>query len=222
MSEIGRDIKLQADQDAEAIILKALSASGYPVLAEESGEHGLVDGDTPYWIVDPLDGTMNFNRGFPECCVSIALFRGEDPLLGVIYDFNRDECFRGIVGEGAWLNDTPMTVSGIAERNQAVLCTGFPTHRSFDEDSIEEFVRSAQDFKKVRMLGSAALMVAYVACGRADAYLEESIMLWDVAAGLALVQAAGGYIDVQPSPRKKWGRIVRCGAHRDLWRSESA
>jgi len=221
LSEIGRDIKLQADQDAESIILKALAETGYSVLAEESGEHGLLEGDDPYWVVDPLDGTMNFNRGLPECCVSIALCQGQDPVMGVIYDFNRDECFQGIVGEGAWLNDAPMSVSGISERSQAVLCTGFPTHRSFDSDSLEEFIRSAQDFKKVRMLGTAALMVAYVACGRADAYLEDSIMLWDVAAGIALVRAAGGYAEMKPSPRKKWGRIVRCGSHPDLWQTES-
>ena len=93
LSEIGRDIKLQADRDAEALILQILAESEYPVLAEESGEQGDLTSDGPFWIVDPLDGTMNYKHGLPLCCVSIALSRGNDPILGVINDFNRWQLF---------------------------------------------------------------------------------------------------------------------------------
>jgi len=210
LSEKGRDIKLQADQDAETLILNALKESQYDALAEESGEHGLLDGDAPYWVIDPLDGTYNYSRKMPECCVSIALCRKETPLLGVIYDFNRDELFSGAVGEGAWLNDNPMTVSTIDDPAKAAVCTGFPAHRDYGEESLKQFLQRAQKYKKIRMLGSAALMLAYVACGRADGYMEEDIMFWDVAAGVALVEAAGGVCKVEPSDRKKWGRKVWC------------
>lgn len=219
LKEEGRDIKLQADRDAEARILHVLSGAPHPVLTEESGTHGAYGADVEAWVVDPLDGTLNFQRGAPICAVSIALARGSEPLLGVIYDFNRDECFTGIVGVGAWLNNAPMHVSGIRERSRAILTTGFPTNRSYSEESLLEFVRHVQQFKKLRLLGSAALMLAYVACGRYEAYAEDDIMFWDVAAGAALVRAAGGHVDLRPSPQLQWGCRIRAAAHEGLWES---
>jgi myo-inositol-1(or 4)-monophosphatase len=217
LSEQGKDIKLQADRDAEAVILESLAKTGHPALAEESGAHGLVAGDAPYWVVDPLDGTLNFSRGLPICCVSIALCRGDEPVLGVIYDFNRDELFEGIPGEGAWCNGKPIRVSNIRERSRAVLATGFPTRFDLSDDSVMGFVRGVQGFKKVRLLGSAAIMLAYVACGRVDAYSEDRIMLWDVAAGVALTRAAGGHVSMNEAPGDPWARMVRCAAHACLW-----
>jgi myo-inositol-1(or 4)-monophosphatase len=216
LSSVGRDIKLQADRDAEAIILELLAQSEYPVLAEESGEHGAV-GDSPFWVVDPLDGTLNFSRGLPLNCVSIALCRGNEPLLGVVSDFNRDECYAGVVGEGAWLNDAPVTVSGVGECGKAILATGFPVNRDFGSASLTAFVAQVVRFKKVRLFGSAALSLAFVACGRVDAYAEDDIMFWDVAAGAALVKAAGGYVDVSDSESVKWGKVVRCASNAAVW-----
>jgi myo-inositol-1(or 4)-monophosphatase len=217
LSEEGRDIKLQADRDAEGLILEILKSSGYGVLAEESGEHGTLTGGQPFWVVDPLDGTMNFSRGIPFCCVSIALCQGEDPLLGVIYDFNLNDCYTGIVGEGAWWNDAPMTVSKTKDAAKAVLTAGFPVGFVYDEAGMQGLFSMVQRFKKVRMMGSAALSLAYVACGRADAYAEDDIMLWDIAGGVALVKAAGGYVHVEPSPTKAWARRVRCASCATLW-----
>lgn len=213
----GRDIKLQADRDAEAIILDMLSSSGHAVLAEESGEHGCLEGEVLNWIVDPLDGTFNYSREIPVCAVSIGLCRGRTPLVGVIYDFNRDEMFSGIVGEGAWLNGKPMRVSPITETAQAVLCTGVPTRTDFSEGALLEYLHRIKSFKKVRLIGSAAVMLAYVACGRADAYLENEIMWWDVAGGLAIVQAAGGWTEVFDSPHIPWGCRVRCAGNASVW-----
>lgn len=217
LSEEGRDIKLQADRDAEALILDILKDSPYDALAEESGEHGLLAGDAPYWVIDPLDGTYNYSRKLPECCVSIALCQQEKPLLGVIYDFNRDELFSGIVGEGAWLNDQPMAVSAVSDPTKAAVCTGFPAHRDYSEESLNLFFQRARRYKKIRMLGSAALMLAYVACGRVDGYMEEDIMFWDVAAGVALVEAAGGVCRVEHSQRKKWARKVWCAGTSEIF-----
>lgn len=217
LSQEGRDIKLQADQDAEKVILDLLNQSDYPVLAEESGEHNLEDPDKLFWIVDPLDGTMNFSRGLPLCCVSIALGRHDKIALGIIYDFSRDECFAGIPGEGAWLNGEPMHIAQEKNPAQAILCTGFPGKRLMSDDNLNGFMDEARRFKKVRLLGTAALMLAYVACGRVDAYAEDDIMLWDVAAGIALIQAAGGFTWMAPSERDKWARSVRCASHAQLW-----
>jgi myo-inositol-1(or 4)-monophosphatase len=220
LSDHGRDIKLQADRDAEAIILEALSESGHPVLAEESGEHGDFETGATAWIVDPLDGTLNYSRGVPICCVSIGLATRQQPLAGVVYDFNRDELYSGIAGEGAWLNDIPMRVSGIDQPAKAILTTGFPVNRDYSEGPLKDFVSRLQRFKKVRLLGSAALSLAYVACGRADAYAEEDIMYWDVAAGLALVLGAGGVVHVRDSANLKWGKQVLVGSTGDIWREE--
>jgi myo-inositol-1(or 4)-monophosphatase len=217
LSRQGRDIKIQADRDAEERILFRLKATGYPALAEETGLHGLLKQDGPFWIVDPLDGTMNFSRGLPFCCVSIALCQGDEPLLGVIYDFSRDECFSGAPGRGAAYNGMAMRVADTRDTRQAMLATGFPSMRSMEVEALEPFLREARAFKKVRMLGSAALMLAYVACGRVDAYAEDDIMFWDVAAGVALVRAAGGVAELTASPRVEWGREVRAACHPAIW-----
>ncbi|MBI1321549.1 MAG: inositol monophosphatase [Candidatus Hydrogenedens sp.] len=217
LSQEGRDVKLQADQDAEAVILEILRESPFAILAEESGEHGEIASDLPLWVVDPLDGTYNYSRQIPFCAVSIALCRGEEPLLGVIYDFNRDEMFCGIVGQGATLNGTPIRVSEVRDRSQAVLVTGVPARSVFTPEVLMQFAQRMAVFKKVRLMGSAAVMLAYVCCGRADAYLENEIMFWDVAAGIALIRAAGGWVHIEPSEHIAWGRRVRCAADGSLW-----
>jgi myo-inositol-1(or 4)-monophosphatase len=217
LSNVGRDIKLGADRQAESCILRTLAVSGMPVLTEESGEHGDVNGDVPFWVVDPLDGTFNFHRGIGLCCVSIAVWQGGHPLLGVVHDFVNEERFSGGIGLGARLNGTPVRVSGCVDATTAVLATGLPVHRDYSDASLESFARTMRRFKKVRMLGTAALSAAYVACGRLDAYTESDIMLWDVAAGAALVAAAGGDVDVQWSPRRKWATVTRLAASAKLW-----
>jgi len=219
LAEVGRDIKLQADRDAEDIILDILSDSGFGVLAEESGASGDMTRDAPVWVVDPLDGTMNYKHGIPICCVSIALSVADTPVLGVISDFNRGETFTGIPGVGAWLNDDPMRVSDTDDPARAVLTTGFPTNLTLDPDTMSKFVDRAKRFKKVRMLGSAALMMAYVASGRCDAYAEDEIMYWDIAAGAALIQAAGGWVHAEAGGADPWARRIRCAGREALWRA---
>lgn len=209
ISESGKDIKTEADRAAETIILDALRPTGLSILSEESGvvqesggrsrgathNHFTIQPlnlTTASWIIDPLDGTFNFTRGFPMCCVSIALWNGMEPVLGVIYDFITDKMYSGSVGEGAFCNSGPISVSSIGDFSQAALATGFPSARDYSDATLSESIRSVQKFKKIRMIGSAASSLAHVAAGHLDAYMEEDIWLWDVAAGLALVQAAGG------------------------------
>ena len=208
----GRDIKHRADLETEKIIFNILGKnSEYPLLTEESGQHGNVHTDSPVWIIDPLDGTLNYTRGIGFCCVSIALWQRDKPILGVVFDFNREELFSGLVGQGAWCNEKPIVVSNIECPAKAVLTTGFPVNRDFSSGAIKDFLVQVQQFKKIRLLGSAALSLAYVACGRVDAYTEEDIMLWYVAAGIALVKAAGGFVLVNDSKHKQWAKNVWAG-----------
>ena len=192
-----KDIKTRADIAAQEVIFSKLQDSGLPILSEEDeNRHSLILG--PTWIVDPLDGTLNFSRGFPIACVSIALWDGESPVLGVIADIYHGNIFSGFVGEAACLDGKKISVSDLTDASQAVICTGVPSGRNYAHESLLEFVEKVRQYKKVRMLGSAALMLAQVAAGRADVYEEEDIYLWDVAAGLALVKAAGGAFTMSP------------------------
>jgi len=217
LDDTGRDIKLAADRAAEAIIIDRLQESGYAILAEESGELGDLNSGAPVWVVDPLDGTMNYSRDIPLCCTSIALMKDGQPLLGVVQDFNRKETFVGLASGGAWLNDEPISVSAVDSASRAILATGLPSFRDYSASALQPTIKQFGRFKKVRMLGSAALMLAYLAAGRVDAYQEDDIMLWDVAAGLALVQGAGGVVVVEKSTRNCWARRVWCASNASMW-----
>ncbi len=209
LCEPGHDIKLKADQLAEERILERLEEGlPLPLLTEESGEHGGVEEQARMWVVDPLDGTFNYSRGLPLCCSSVGLWEDGNPVLGAIYNFFTDELFTGIVGQGAWLNGKPMAVSGVRVASKASLATGFPHQQDKSDAPLQAFVRQVQQFKKIRMLGSAALMGAYVACGWLDAYLEEDIWLWDIAASAAICQAAGASVRIRPGKAGRWAREV--------------
>ena len=125
------------------------------------------------------------------------------PLIGVIYDFNRDELFTGIVGEGAWLNDSPICVSSTENISNAILATGFPVSSDFSQKALYKFVNNITRYQKIRLLGSAALSLAYVSSGRVDIYQENDIKIWDVAAGIAIVRAAGGETNLIQSKVKE-------------------
>ncbi|MBP7507940.1 MAG: hypothetical protein KA807_08970 [Prolixibacteraceae bacterium] len=201
-SSIGRDIKIKADNASEDIIVGCLKkASEFSILSEESsmidrGNHEFI------WIVDPLDGSLNFSRGIPLCCISIGLWRDMEPLLGVVYDFYRDELFAGIAGKGAWLNGEKISPSAINKRESAILCTGFPVNTDFSTERLMPFIQMIQNYKKVRLLGSAALSLSYVASGKTDAYVENDIMIWDVAGGLAIASGAGCMLEISSGKKK--------------------
>ena len=194
----GKDIKLQSDLDSENIVIKILKEnSGFDIISEEYGFlKGEFNSDLK-WIIDTMDGSLNFSRNLPLCCISIGLWKDNNPLLGVIFDFNSDLLYSGIVGEGAWCNQTPIKVSDINEKSNSIMCTGFPVYSSFDNESLSNFISNIQDYKKIRLLGSAALSLAFVANGSVEVYKENNIAIWDVAAGLAIVKAAGGKIYFQ-------------------------
>ena len=191
ISNKGRDIKLQADIESENIIKKYLKDnSDLPILAEESGANE--DLGSSYWVVDPLDGTSNYSRDFPICCISIALIHENKIILGVINDFNRNIIFEGSTETPAMMNSKLISVSDISDKTKATLANGLPAKGSYKDEAMLALANEFTQWKKIRMIGSAAMSCAYVASGQFDQYQENGIFLWDIAAGLAIIKAAGG------------------------------
>jgi myo-inositol-1(or 4)-monophosphatase len=191
-----KDIKLTADIQAEQSIKDIISAeSPYPILAEESGKSVEKLGDT-FWIIDPLDGTANYSRSIPISAVSICLMHQLNPVLGVIYDFNNDHLYEGSIVSDALLNDQKIKVSSVDNSESGILITGLPNNTDYSDKALTKMIRDFQDWRKVRMLGSAAMAAAFIASGKADVYKEKNSYIWDVAAGAAIVKAAGGYVSL--------------------------
>jgi myo-inositol-1(or 4)-monophosphatase len=191
------DLVTESDLASEKLIIERIR-SHYPrhaILAEESGEAVATEIQSEWkWIVDPLDGTTNYAHGYPCFCVSIGLERSGRIELGVVYDPLRDDVFAAERGRGATLNERRNRVSSIDDLNQAMLCTGFP----YDVRERPHFARHFSNFtmeaQAVRRDGSAALDLAYVAAGRFDGFWEDGLSPWDVAAGVLLVEEAGGRV----------------------------
>jgi myo-inositol-1(or 4)-monophosphatase len=207
------DIKLELDVRCQDLITEKILAAfpGHAIY----GEEGLAgDQDSEYqWIVDPIDGTVNFFYGIPHFCVSIALRRGEEMQVGVIYDTMMDEMFEGVRGGVPLRNGVEMRASARDEMGQAMVTVGFSKTEEGMKRGMAKFERYATQVRKTRMMGSAALGMAYVACGRLDAYIEEQISLWDIAAGWLLVEAAGGDVAMSPGKEKEdtWSIVVTNG-----------
>jgi len=214
LAETAHDVKLQDDRDAEEV----LAESGLPVLAEESGDGGApIAQDAVHWVVDPLDGTVNYSRGIAYCCVSVALSAGGAPVLGVVNDFTRREVFTGAPGLGAWRDGAPMRVSAVTAPGRAILGFGNPAGFDYDDAQLLALHRTLNRFHKVRQPGAAALMMAHVACGLMDAFMEDDISYWDIAAGTALIRAAGGWAELAPSPTHPWARRIRAASSSEVW-----
>lgn len=184
----------ETDTAAETLILSRLRAAfpDHAILGEETGGSPW-DVPGPIWLVDPLDGTNNFAHGFPHFCVSIGMMIDGELQVGVVYDPLRDELFAAQRSHGATLNNRSIHVTSVAHLADAFLATGFGYNRRVAADNnthrLDDFLRRSQG---VRRAGSAALDMAYVACGRFDGYWESYLSPWDLAAGVLLVQEAGG------------------------------
>jgi len=198
-----KDIKLQSDLDSEKIIFDVLKKeTDISILSEEFGYLESNDKNPYKWIVDPLDGSLNFSRSIFINCVSIGLWEGNKPILGVIYDFIHDNLYTGIVGKKAMINGALIKTSDIKKKKEAILLTGFPVYSSFSTSALNEFVSQIQGYKKVRLFGSAAISLALVGKGSAEAYKENNIAIWDVAAGIPIVLAAGGKCEISKGDKK--------------------
>ena len=190
-----RDLKLQHDMDTEKIIKDFISShSNYSILGEGTGISNKLE--EFFWVIDPLDGTSNFLRDIPISCVSIALMHELEPVLGVIYDFNHNELYFGHKESKAFVNNHEIQVSSLSFKNESTLVTGIPAKTNYSDDEFNELISTFQSWKKIRMIGSAAMAAVYVAAGKAETYQENEIFLWDIAAGAAIVIAAGGKVSI--------------------------
>ena len=192
------DIKLELDVRCQELIEKLLRRAfpEIPVLGEE-GISG--DMNAEYrWVVDPIDGTVNYFFGMPHAAVSIALEQREQSIVGVIYDPFTDELWTAVRGGKTRLNGRIVRVSKRAQLNESIIAMGFSKDKENLDISLPHVNRLARRVKKIRIMGSAALELAYVASGRLDAYIERRINLWDVAAGSLLVERAGGEFYARP------------------------
>jgi myo-inositol-1(or 4)-monophosphatase len=189
------DLVSDADHRSEQFLLGYIHQN-YPthrIMAEESGEHS---GNADHaWFIDPLDGTVNYVHGIPIYAVSIAYAQDGELYLGVVYDPTRDECFSAERGKGAWLNDQPIRPSLASDLGRALLVTGFPYDiRTTPENNLENYAHFALHSQGVRRLGSAALDLCYVACGRFDGFWEMELKPWDLAAGAVIARQAGARV----------------------------
>jgi myo-inositol-1(or 4)-monophosphatase len=188
------DLVTEADRKSEALILKRIRSQWpkHDVLGEEGTR--IESGSDYRWYVDPLDGTTNFAHGFPVFCVSLALeFKGKR-MAGVVYDPTRGELFAAEQGRGAYLNDRRIRVSAVDNLAECLVATGFPSHKRHKNPNIFFYHQITLRTHGVRRAGSAALDLCSVACGRFDAFWEFNLNPWDTAAGVLIVEEAGGQV----------------------------
>lgn len=202
------DIVTPYDKEAEALLVERLRGAfpdhGY--IAEE-GDYGEVAEEAYVWYIDPIDGTNNFAHGIPIFAISLALYRGQQPLFGLVHDVARDEVFHAVAGRGAYLSTADgkrerLAVSGAESLVECLLASGFPYDRhTSGHDNVAQFAAFLKRAQGLRRMGAAALDLAYVAAGRLDGYWEFKLSSWDVAAGVLLVEEAGGDVtDMEGKP----------------------
>lgn len=189
------DVVTEVDHACEKLLMDAIHTHfpGHSILAEETGS--VPRSAEHCWFIDPLDGTINYSHRLPVYSVSIAYQSHGKLQLGVVYDPSRDECFAADRGKGAWLNGEPIRVSSCSSLQKSLLATGFP-HENDGKfaENLRLFGHLTQTTQGVRRLGSAAIDICYVACGRMDGYWEREINAWDIAAGALIVEEAGGVV----------------------------
>jgi myo-inositol-1(or 4)-monophosphatase len=229
-AKTSHDIKLELDVRCQKLIEKILRAA-FPKIAllGEEGDSGATN-EALRWVVDPIDGTVNFAYGIPHACVSIALqarsskfqvpssrskpgdhasrITPYETIVGVVYDPFTDELWTAIRGEPTRLNGHAVRVSPRKELKECIVCVGFAKSRQSLEQALPHFIWMARRVRKMRMMGAAALGLAYVASGRFDAYIERGVSLWDVAAGGLLIECAGGKFWTEPVPGTEKIRMV--------------
>ena len=190
-----QELVTEADTESEKEII-AIIGSTFPDHGILSEECGMLNSSSEYrWIIDPLDGTVNFAHGVPIFCISIALTFNGDMILGVVFNPVSDELFTAISGQGAQLNGRPIQVSSVADVSESLLVTGFPydVNQIFNEVHTR-YGNCLQAAQGLRRLGSAALDLCYVACGRFEGFWEQNLKPWDTAAGSLIASEAGGRV----------------------------
>lgn len=205
------DLVTQADKRSESAIVARLTKMfpDHAIAAEEGSGHETSSGSGYRWHVDPLDGTTNFAHGYPCFCVSLALALNKSLLVGVIFNPISGELFTAARGQGAALNGKPIHVSRISKLSTSLLCTGFPVHNRVDSPNLRYYGEFTMRSHGVRRDGSAALDLASVAAGRFEGFWEFGLKPWDTAAGILLVEEAGGQVsDLSGHPYQLGGPVI--------------
>jgi len=205
------DLVTEVDRACEALIVGEIERlrPDDGILAEEGGGHDR-DGAEWRWVIDPLDGTTNYAHGFPRFCVSIGVERHGERIVAAVLDPLLDELFLAVKGQGAFVGERRLHVSSEPDLGNALVATGFAYDvRRSREDNVAEFARVLKGARGLRRDGSAALDLCYVAAGRLDAYWEQKLQPWDVAAGILIVEEAGGRVsDMQGGPPPSSGKQI--------------
>jgi myo-inositol-1(or 4)-monophosphatase len=188
------DVVTVADRESEKLIVERLTKlwPDHDLMGEEGARR--TSGSDYRWYIDPLDGTTNFAHGYPVFCVSIALEHRGELIAGTVYDPTRREMFAAEKGAGAFLNDRPMRVSKVGTLAESLIATGFPSQKRHKNPNIHFYHHITMKTHGIRRAGSAAMDLAYTACGRYDGYWEFNLNPWDTAAGVLIVREAGGVI----------------------------
>ncbi len=189
------DFVTASDKRVEKIIINELANSEYSILSEEQG---IIEGKNKdkRWIIDPIDGTFNFLNGLPHFAISIGYEERAEIVSGIIFDPIKNEMFCAEKGNGAYLNNSRIRVSKKKKLKDSLLVTGGPRQSSkIKEEIFSEFIKVSNNVISIRKFGSAALDMAYVACGRFDGYWQRELMYWDIAAGIIILKEAGGFVN---------------------------
>ena len=184
-----KDIKTLADIKVNNVIIDCLNPTNFQIISEESINE---KEKNIRWIIDPIDGTLNFSRNFPYSSVCISLWNDNNPIISVVKNIFNGDSYVYSQGKNTTLNGNKIHVSSKKLVKNSLIATGFPSNSNISEINLKRLIENVQRFKKVRAIGSASLMLSYVADGTFDAYFEDEIYFWDVASGLGLVKGSGG------------------------------
>lgn len=189
----GKETKIVADTVLENQLINSLINTGISIFSEESGLIRLGSNASLLWVLDPLDGTVNYLRRIGPSAISLALCNNTKPIFGIVYSLDTNQLSWGGEQFGSWTGTDKLSVSNSFLASQSILCSGFPARLNIkNDDQFSAYMNLFQKYAKIRMLGSAASSLLMVAQGKVDAYFESEIMFWDIAAGMALVDGAGG------------------------------
>lgn len=214
-SSDGREVKIGADLILNDVIQESLGKSGIAILSEE-GVSSVTPKTECFWVLDPLDGSFNYLRGFGPCSISLAFWSDSRPNFGVIFRLDESKMYWGGKGVGAFDDQGRLQVSATNQLMHSAIATGFPSRGANNSMQLRTIDNLVSGFAKIRMVGSASASLTLLASGVLDAYAEDDIMLWDVAAGLALVQGAGGECDI--SLKQDWKTHTRATNGKDFLR----
>lgn len=213
IESFAHDVKLKLDQECQAVAEDVIRRrfSDHGILGEES--NGDISNSETFWIIDPIDGTVNYFHGLPLWCCSVAVQQGKQIIAGAVYAPILDECYTAHAEKTAECNGKTITVSQTKLLDQAVVATGLYKNSQDLSSSMELFKTLSMKTQKLRIMGSAALDICHVACGKTDGYYESGIYLWDMAAGSLIVEQAGGHTEILDQTEGHRVRFMAANRH---------